>query len=84
MCGDVTPRRFVNRYRRFGGSWRLFLQGQVDQVCEDETEGDMVLRNVRKDQSYIEYNNVSVYNTTVVTDTFVYSVYVKTLRDGKH
>ena len=51
LCGNVTPCRFVNRYKRFGGSWRLFLQGQVDQVYDGETEGDMVLRNVSQDQS---------------------------------
>jgi len=45
LCGDVTPCRFVNSYRHFGGSWRLNLQGHVDQVYE----GDTVLRNVGHD-----------------------------------
>lgn len=49
LCGDVTPCRFVNCYRRFGGSWRLLLQGQVDQVYEGENEGDMVIRRLRQD-----------------------------------
>ena len=32
LCGDVTPCGFVNSYRRFGGSWLLYLQGHVDKV----------------------------------------------------
>jgi hypothetical protein len=49
LCGDVTPCEFVNSYRRFGGSWRLYLQGHVDQVYEGETEDDPVLLNVSQD-----------------------------------